>query len=281
MISQNNYRPLFYFFTAFLVTYAFWFGGAYLSFQAQPGGLHMLLMLPGLMTPFVIALGLVVKAKNPQMRQDLRNRLTNLRLFRISSLPTFFLMMPLSVLLSILLSLPFGGSLAQFQLAEEFSFSSGFVPVFLLLLLAATFEELGWRGYAFDSLQSRFSYFKASMIFSLLWSLWHFPLIFVKDSYQYEIFQNNIWFGVNFFISIIPMGLLISWICAKNGKSILAAILFHLIINLSQEMLNISQTTKCIQTVVLTIIAMGVIVWDKELFFSTRHLKKQSQKAAS
>jgi len=119
------------------------------------------------------------------------------------------------------------------------------------------------------------------MIFSLLWSLWHFPLIFVKDSYQYEIFQNNIWFGVNFFISIIPMGLLISWICAKNGKSILAAILFHLIINLSQEMLNISQTTKCIQTVVLTIIAMGVIVWDKELFFSTRHLKKQSQKAAS
>jgi membrane protease YdiL (CAAX protease family) len=150
-----------------------------------------------------------------------------------------------------------------------------------LLLLAATFEELGWRGYAFDSLQSRFSYFTASLIFSLLWSLWHFPLIFVKDSYQYEIFQTNIWFGVNFFISIIPMGLLISWICAKNGKSILAAILFHLIINLSQEMLNISQTTKCIQTVVLTLIAMGVILWDRELFFSTRHLRTQSQEALS
>lgn len=274
MISHYTYRPFIYFFTAFMLTFAFWFGGAYLSFQDELRHLYMVLMLPGLMVPFLIALGMTVTSKNPDLWKDLINRLTNLRLIRIKFLPAFLLIMPISVISSIFLSIPFGGTLDQFQLAEGFSFSSGFVPVLLLLLLAATFEELGWRGYAFDSLQSRFSYFTASFIFSILWSLWHFPLIFVKDSYQYEIFQANIWFGVNFFISIVPMGILISWICAKSGKSILAAIIFHLIINLSQEMLDISQTTKCVQTVVLTIIAIGVIAWDKELFFSTDHLKR-------
>ena len=187
-------------------------------------------------------------------------------------LPAFLLIMPLSVLASIFLSLPFGGSVSQFQFAEGFSFSSGFVPVLLLLLLAASFEELGWRGYAFDSLQSRYTYFTASIIFSILWSLWHFPLIFVNNSYQYEIFHESIWFGVNFFVSIIPMGVIISWICIKNGKSVIAAILFHFIVNMSQEILAISQTTKCIETVVLAVVAAVIIVLDKELFFSKEHL---------
>jgi membrane protease YdiL (CAAX protease family) len=142
----------------------------------------------------------------------------------------------------------------------------------LLLLLAATFEELGWRGYAFDSLQSRFSYFKASLIFSVLWSLWHFPLIFVKDSYQFEIVQQNIWFAVNFFVSIVPMGIIISWICIKNRKSVLAAILFHFIINMSQEMFAITQVTKCIETVVLIVVTAVIIAIDREMFFSKEHL---------
>jgi len=144
--------------------------------------------------------------------------------------------------------------------------------VLLILVLAAGFEELGWRGYAFDSLQSRYNFFTASIIFSILWSLWHFPLIFVNNSYQYEIFHENIWFGVNFFVSIIPMGVIISWICIKNRKSIIAAILFHFIINMSQEMLEMTQITKCIETVVLTVVVVAIIAIDKEMFFSKEHL---------
>ena len=189
--------------------------------------------------------------------------------------------MPLSVLVSIFISLLFGGSIFQFQLAEGFSFSSGFVPVLLLLLLAAAFEELGWRGYAFDSLQSRFNYLTASLVFSLLWSLWHFPLIFVKDSYQYAIFHQNIWYGVNFFISIIPMGVIISWFCLKNRKSVIAAILFHFMINMSQEILEISQATKCIQTAVLLIVAAWIIAMEKEMFFSKAYLPMKSKSLTS
>ena len=169
--------------------------------------------------------------------------------------------MPLSVLVSVGLSLLLGGSPDQLQLADEFSFRTGFVPVFLLLLMAATFEELGWRGYAYDSLQAVLPQRSADLLFGLLWSLWHLPLILVKDSYQYVIFQDNPWFAINFFVSIIPLGIIISRVCVANQKSIPAAILFHFVINLSQEALNISQTTKCLQTGVLTLAAFGL--WYK------------------
>jgi membrane protease YdiL (CAAX protease family) len=229
-------------------------------------------MLPGLMAPFLISFAMIKTSKNEEVKKDHINRLINPRLIRLKMLPAFILIMPLSVLASILISLLFGESISQFQLTEGFSFSSGFVPVLLLLLLAATFEELGWRGYAFDSLQSRYNYLTASIIFSLLWSLWHFPLIFVKDSYQYEIIHQNIWFGVNFFVSIIPMGVIISWICLKNRKSVIAAVIFHFIINISQELLEISQTTKCVQTFVLIGIAAMIVTIEKESFFSKVHL---------
>jgi membrane protease YdiL (CAAX protease family) len=272
MIPNYNYRPVFYFFMTFFSTYALWFAGAYVSSQEDISHLYMLLMLPGLMAPFLISVVMIGTSKNSKLKKDFVNRLVNPRLIQPKMLPAFLFIMPLSVLVSIVISLLFGESISQFQLAEGFSFSSGFVPVLLLLFLAATFEELGWRGYAFDSLQSRYNYLTASIVFSLLWSLWHFPLIFVKDSYQYEIFHQNIWFGVNFFISIIPMGVIISWICIKNRKSVIAAIVFHFVINMSQEILEISQTTKCIQTVVLIIFAAMIITKEREIFFSNAQI---------
>ncbi len=267
MISNYKYNPKLYFVTTFIVTYAFYFAGAWVSFQDGKSGLYMLFMLPGMMAPFIVSAVMIATSKNASLKKDFINRLINPRLIQLKMLPAFLLIMPLSVLASIALSLPFGGSLSQFQFAEGFSFSSGFVPVLLLLVLAASFEELGWRQYGFDSLQNRYNLFMASIIFSILWSLWHFPLIFVNNSYQYEILHQSIWFGMNFFVSIIPMGMIISWICIKNRKSVIAAILFHFMINMSQEMWAISQTTKCIETVVLALVAAVIVLLDKEMFF--------------
>ncbi len=267
MISNYKYNPKVYFITTFVVTYAFWFAGAYVSFQNDKNGLYMLFMLPGLMAPFLISAIMIATSQNFDLKRDFINRLSNPGLIQLKTLPVFILIMPLSVLMSIVFSLPFGGSISQFQIAEEFSFSSGFIPVLLLLILTASFEELGWRGYAFDSLQSRYNLFTASIMFGILWSLWHFPLIFVNNSYQYKIFHENIWFVMNFYVGIIPMGVIISWLCIKNKKSVMAAILFHFIVNMSQELLAITQTTKCIETLVLAVVAAVIVVFDKEIFF--------------
>lgn len=275
-----QYKPFKYFALTFAMTYLLWFIGAAISFQDGRGGLYMAFMLPGLMAPFIISFIMMAAAKPRGMLRDFLGRIYQIQRIRLGTLPAIFLLMPLVVVISIGISVLFGGSVAQFQLAEGFSFSSGALPVLFLLLLAATFEELGWRGYAFDSLQSRYSFLTATLVFSVLWSLWHLPLLWVKDSYQYEIFNQNPWFAVNFFASIIPMGIIISWVCVKNRKSILAAIAFHFVINISQEALSMTQTTKCIETGVLALGVVALILAEKPLFLNgTRSARTRVQHA--
>ena len=262
MIPNYKYKPGVYFTATLIITYALWFSGAYLSFY-DDSELYMLLILLGLMTPFLISLIMIFTSKNSDLKKDFINRFINLRLINPKVLLAFILLMPLTVLVSIFLSLPFGGSTSQFQFAEEYSFSSGFIPAFLTLILASIFEELGWRGYGFESLQSRYTFFTASIVFSILWSLWHFPLLFVNGMYPYVIFHENIWYAVNFFVSIIPMGVIVSWIYIKNRKSVLAAILVHISINFLQEALQMTQFSKCIETVLITIVAALILISDK------------------
>ncbi len=266
MTTNFKYRPFLYFIITFAATFALLFAGAYVSHRDDLSELTMAFIVPGMCAPFLISLVMVLTSKNRPLIKDFLNRLWNPKLVNPKMLPVILLLMPFTVLLSIVISLPFGGSVDQFQFANGFSFSAGAFPVLLLLFMAATFEELGWRGYAFDSLQSRYSFLTAAIVFSVLWSLWHLPMLWVKDSYQYEILHQNVWFAVNFFVSIIPMGVIISWICVKNHKSMPAAILFHFLLNLCQEALNMTQTTKCIETLVLFVIAAVIVAMDQKLF---------------
>lgn len=280
MKLDYRYKPLTYYVMVFLGTYVFWFAGAYVSFRDASGAFTLLLLL-GLMVPFITSLVMILGSKSTALKKDFVDRLVNLKRIQPGTLPIFFLIMPAAILLSIVISLPFGGSAAQFQIAEGFSFSVGAVPSLLLLLVAASLEELGWRGYAFDSLLSRHTFFKAAILFSVLWSLWHFPLIFVKSTYQYEVLHQSVWYAINFFASMLPMGVVISWIWMKNNKSILAAILFHLIVNLTNEMFNITQTTKSIETAVVAVFAVLIIWFDRDLFFSKAHLVSENTGARS
>lgn len=63
------------------------------------------------------------------------------------------------------------------------------------------------------------------------------------------------------------MGIIITWMCLKNRKSIILAIIFHFLINLNQELLAITQDTKIIETGVLFLVAAAIILYDKKMFF--------------
>ena len=252
----------------FLLTFGFWLAGAYARQNEALSDLYFALLLPGLLAPFAIPLVMIFASRNRGLKRDYLRRLVDVRLIRLSTFPALLLLMPLVVLVSALISLLAGQPVSQFQPAAEFSFSYGIVSALTVLLLAATFEELGWRGYAFDSLQSRFNYLTASLLFGVLWSVWHLPLLLVKGSYQYEILHQSPWYAVNFYVGTVFLGVIISWFCAKNRKSVPAAILFHFVVNMSQEFLAITQVTKSIETGVLAIAAVAIVLLDRDLFFS-------------
>ena len=68
-MSAYQYKPLRYFSVTFLVTFAFFFAGAYLSFQDEDSGRYMFLLLAGLFTPFVVALAMIFSSKDAVLKK--------------------------------------------------------------------------------------------------------------------------------------------------------------------------------------------------------------------
>lgn len=261
------FSPTRFFAITFLVTWGCWFAAPHLGDAEAGDGTFVLLMLAGLLTPFATALHLTLTSRSGAMKSAFFEKLLDVRLIRPGILALFLLLFPASMVVSILVSTAFGLSLDQFALADGFSFSVGSVPTFLLLILAACFEELGWRGYGVESLGGRRSYFAATAIFGVLWSLWHLPMFFIPGSYQAELLEKDLLLALNFFVGIVPLAFIISWFCKKNGGSILGAVLVHAIVNFTQEFLQVSPWTKVIQTGVLVVMAAAFVMADPEVFF--------------
>lgn len=267
MNETITYKPKQFFILIFAVTWTFWFAAPYLGDPINSDPIFLMFMLAGLFTPFTTALYLIFTSKNDALKSTFSNKLFNIKLIKWKTIPLFLILFPASIIISVLISTLFGYSFDQFTIADEFSFSIGGIPTLLVLLLAACFEELGWRGYAVESLNKKFNYFEATAIFGVLWSLWHLPMFFIPESYQAELLQEDFILVINFFVSIIPLAFIISWFCKKNSGSILGAILIHSIVNLSQEFFLVSPYTKCIQTLILIVIAAIFIIVDRNVFF--------------
>jgi membrane protease YdiL (CAAX protease family) len=267
MKTETNYKPVRFFLITFLITWISWFIAAYYSYQEGMDGIQLLFMIPGLFAPFITVLIMISGAKNKPLRKDFWERLS-LRKIKPGYLPAILLIMPCALFLATALSLLFGQSADQFLLSSEFKIMNGSLLLNLLILfMAPTLEELGWRGYGVDSLRSKFDLFKTTMLFALIWGLWHLPLFFIHGYYQNQLWNTGIVYTINFFVQVLAATVLMNWMYYKNNRSITASILFHFIFNLFSVLFQTEQFTKCIITVILLIISVIVIVREKELFF--------------
>jgi hypothetical protein len=261
------YKPALFFLLAFLVTWTAWFTTAYLSYREGMQGFQDLFMLIGLCGPVIATLLMFHRSKSPALWRDYYDRIVNFRRIRPVFVPVMLFLFPAVVVLSILLSFPFGHSADQLALSLQFGFSAGFMPVLLILFLAPALEELGWRGYGMDSLLSRFNLFTATLWFALLWALWHLPLFFINHYYHNQLLSNGLYFA-NFWASVVAMAFIINWLYQRNNRSVIACFLFHLSADLSMAIIPADQFTKCIVTVVLFGIAAAIVVADRKIFFA-------------
>ena len=270
-MEQMNYkyRPVLFFGLAYLFTWLFWIPAIFL-----PETIGSVLMVVGLIAPAVISTLMVVLSGSDVLKQDLRNKLVGFYKVKWLNVLISILVFALIVVLFILLSTVFGQSLNQFSFTKDFSFTGvGIGGALLTILLASIIEEVGWKGYCEDSIGNYMNWFWESMIFGALWSLWHLPLIFIKGTYQAGLMVNPL-FVVNFFISGIPLGFIITWVYLASDRSILACMVFHLFVNFMQEKIAMTPETKCVETIVVTAAAAIIVLIYRDMFFETRHIGK-------
>lgn len=97
----------------------------------------------------------------------------------------------------------------------------------IMLLIATLGEEIGWRGVALPSLQSKNSPLKASAILGFWWATWHIPFWLLLDTFS----QYGLAYLAMNFLFIVPGTFFITWFFNQTRSSILLPVIFHLVFN--------------------------------------------------
>ena len=267
-MGKYRYRPVRFYLIVFGFTWLFWI----MAIVINNSDIAMALMVLGLFVPAVTAVITVLCSKNKALKRDLRCKIVGLYRIKPWSILAAIMLFGATVAISILASVLFGQSLRQFTFVDGFSFSIQGRSELMTILLASVIEEVGWRGYGEDSIAQYCNWFRESILFGVIWSLWHLPLFFIQGTYHEELAQLGTGYAINFFLSVIPLGFLTTWVYVRNNRSMLACIIFHIFVNLFQEKIAMTPQTKCIQTIAIALAAIMIVLTNKTMFFGTSHI---------
>jgi CAAX protease family protein len=178
--------PWLYFIAVLAWTWFFWLLDVVLGL-GQNTASGMLLLLIGLLGPMLGGILFTYLTRDKAGRRDYWSRIFNPGRIPAKWFLVIFLLAPVLMLIAALLDILTGGSLAPFQkiIAPFLAQPGMLIPLALSVFFLGPFpEEFGWRGYMLDRLQSRWSALKSSLILGVIWASWHWPLFFIKDTYQ-------------------------------------------------------------------------------------------------
>lgn len=240
----------------FIITFGFsWLLWLLPVLRSNGGDLPEAVGLLGMFAPFgpaVAAFWLVGRQAGRRGIRDLWRRGWRADFDKKWLVPTLGLV-PLTGLLTVAVVLALGG---------EIDWSVGVdpamvVPVFLLIYVGnALPEEYGWRGFALDPLQSRFSAVGASLVLGLVWGLWHLPLVFIDGTTQAAIPFHE------FVLQTMVLAVLYTWLHNNTGGSVLVAALFHASANIAGAAIPTWTTTlgRWANFAILLVVAVVVVL---------------------
>lgn len=238
--SSESYGLWLFFAVAFGFSWLFWLPQALASsgLLIVPTALRDFLFSPfnpAAFGPLVAALILSYLNHGGAGVRGLLRKGVNIRFGKIWWAP-IFLLHPLMAGAALLLAVASGDPLPEFTALSNPAFVAvAFVYIFFL---GGPFqEEWGWRGYALERLQSRWSALASSLLLGAVWGAWHAPLFLIEGTIQS---QTPAW---GFAILIVSGSILFTWIYNNTNQSILAVMFFHTMNNLSFLIFPTLQTT--------------------------------------
>ncbi len=206
-----------------------------------------LLFLLGGASPLIVAVALTSLRETRTTQRDFWIRVVDVRRIGWRWLCVALLFPPALLSLAILLDTVLGGVLPldaeqpqgwalALDADQPKSFAAIMGVVFFTFWFGPLPEEIGWRGFALDRLQSRMSALTSSLLLGTIWALWHLPLFYVPGTYQYDVGLGTIRFWL-FLVHFLPLSVLMTWIYNSTRRSTLSAVLVHFSGNLCVALL--------------------------------------------
>jgi uncharacterized protein len=205
--------------------------------------------------------------------RDLARRIFDPRLARARWWVVILLLYPLLACAAALLALGFGatqqpldlsGALARLTDPRGLLIMAGFI-----LLIGPLPEEIGWRGYLQDRLQTRWSALAAATLIGVLWWSWHLPLTVLPG--YYDAFVREPITSLAMLVNIIPAAVLYAWVYNNTERSILAVIVLHFMENFTSEFLGFAAAARPYRLALMVALALVVVAW-----FGPRTLRRRA-----
>lgn len=96
--------------------------------------------------------------------------------------------------------------------------------VFAAYFVGAIPEEIGWTAYATEPMQARWGVLRAGLLIGCVWATWHLLPWAVGQGHA-------LWWVAGQSAATILMRVIMGWIYARGGRSVVLALLFHAMIN--------------------------------------------------
>lgn len=133
-------------------------------------------------------------------------------------------------------------------------------------------EEVGWRGFALPRFQNKLNALTSSIILTIFWVIWHWPLFFYRPGYTSmglaEIF--------GWIFSLLTGSILLTWLYNSSRGSILICAVFH-------STIDIAFTADLADKNIVNYMGFLITIWGllTILIFKPKNLASSERKAIS
>ena len=247
-----NKSLLTFFLLAFALSSPFWLIGAVTGKQLLPGLPVSSFMILG---PLMAALILVYKENKTAGMIELLKRS-----FDYQRIGAKIWVAPVVLLMPAVMVLEFGllrwmGSPVP---APQFTVLTALV-MFVVAIIAALCEELGWMGYAIDPMQDRSNALLAGILLGLVWSAWHFvPLVQAGRTPSWMAWWS---------LATVAQRVLIVWLYNNTGKSVFVAAVYHALMNVTWQLFPINGSfydPRITGLIVAVAAVIVIVVWGPQ-----------------
>ena len=133
--------------------------------------------------------------------------------------------------------------------------------MFAAFVIAAIGEEVGWQGYAYPALRTTMGVLTSALVLGFVWALWHvIPFVQLGRSTDWILWHS---------LSAVALRIIIVWLFENTGGSMIVAVLFHAMINLSWALFPVAGSYyDPLVTFIILAIASGLIAirWKQKVW---------------
>jgi len=260
-------KPLWTFFVlTYVFSWVFWIPIAVSGKEVSLG-----LIVIGAFTPSVFGTLMTYRTLDKAGRADFWRRIIGFRRIRAWWYAVILLLFPTMMALTFFIESMLGGEVPSLEGARETLTQPLSLLVFIITMLIGgpLAEELGWRGFALDRLQTNWTALRASLVLGIIHAAWHLPLFFARGTSQELMgFATDLfWLWV---IQVVAGTIFFTWVYNNNRRSILSAILIHFMSNSTFTIIAqlggaLPLRTEIIRTVItVALAAIIVLVWGSK-----------------